>query len=109
LALSQGRDLVDAIASRIAGRPPRPRQPVTSNDTVLFFPQIWQNNPGSALVGEGFQDVPWEEPELVRELMKPEIRDRYWVTRRMRRLWLNAKLRKTAPGVPVRQNPLTSR
>lgn len=109
LALSQGRDLVDAIASRIAGRPARPRQPVTSNDTILFFPQIWQNNPGSVLLGEAFHDVPWEEPALVRELMKPEIRDRYWVTRWLRRIWLQAKVRKAAAGVPVRQNPLTSR
>lgn len=109
LALSQGRDLVDTIASRIAGRPARPRQPVTSNDTILFFPQIWQNNPGTTLVGEAFHDVPWEEPALVRELMKPEIRDRYWITRRMRRLWLQAKMRKAAPGVPVRRDPLTLR
>jgi carbamoylphosphate synthase large subunit len=109
LAFSQGRDLVDAMASRIAGRPTRPRQPTTSSDTILFFPQIWQDYPGSTLLGKAFHDVPWEEPALVRELMKPEIRDRYWITRWMRRIWLQAKMRKASPGVPVRQNPLTLR
>jgi hypothetical protein len=55
---------------------------------VVFFPDTWQVDPSNALLHSGFHDVPWEQPALVRVLMKPERRERYWALRMLRRLWL---------------------
>jgi len=93
--LGPGRDLVEAMLARIAGRPPRERSAVTQQDLIVFFPHTWQHDPHSVFLNTGYHDVPWEEPALVRELVRPEMRERYWAMRALRQLWLSAqRLRK---------------
>ncbi|MDQ2802498.1 MAG: ATP-grasp domain-containing protein [Pseudomonadota bacterium] len=87
LRLGPGRDLIEALLARASSRVERARPPVTENDTIVFFPQTWQLDPGSEFLRTAYHDVPWEEPELLRVLVRPELRDRYWFTRRMRPLW----------------------
>jgi hypothetical protein len=41
-----------------------------SSDTVAFFPQFWLLEPASPLFKTCHHDVPWSEPDLVRELVK---------------------------------------
>jgi hypothetical protein len=86
--LGGGRDLAEALAAKVAGRPVRERPPRTERDIVVFFPDTWRRDPSNQFLRNGYHDVPWEQPELVRRLMKREMRDRYWVTRMLRRLWL---------------------
>jgi hypothetical protein len=88
LRLGPGRDLAEAIVARIAGRPVRERPPRTERDVVVFFPDTWQEDPASHFLHSGFHDVPWEQPDLVRMLVRPNRRDRYRVWRLLRRVWL---------------------
>jgi hypothetical protein len=88
LHLGPGRDLTEALVARLAGRPIRERPPRTERDVVVFFPDTWQQDPSSVFLQNGYHDVPWEQPALVRKLMLPERRERYWVFRTLRRFWL---------------------
>jgi hypothetical protein len=85
--LGPGRDLVEALAARVIGRAECARAPATELDTLAFFPDLWQQDPGSDYLRRAYHDVPWDEPALLRALLKPEFRDRYWFTRRLRPLW----------------------
>jgi hypothetical protein len=88
MRLGPGRDLAEALVARLASRPVRERPARTERDIVTFFPDMWREDPASHFVHSGYHDVPWEEPELVRDLMRPERRDRYWTLRLLRRIWL---------------------
>ena len=39
--------------------------------TIAFFPQAFNWNPKSAYLRTAYHDVPWEQPGLVRELLRP--------------------------------------
>jgi ATP-grasp domain len=86
--LGPGRDLAEALVARLALRPVRERPPRTERDIVVFFPDTWREDPANHFLHSGYHDVPWEQPELVRALMQPERRERYWVLRQLRRVWL---------------------
>ncbi len=97
LRLGPGRDLAEALVARLVSRPVRERPPRTERDVVAFFPDTWQEDPSSHFLRTAFHDVPWEEPELVRVLMRPERRERYGVLRFLRRLWLARNARRENP------------
>jgi carbamoylphosphate synthase large subunit len=86
--LGPGRDLAEALVARLASRPVRERPARTERDIVVFFPDTWREDPANHFLHSGYHDVPWEQPELVRALMQPERRERYWVLRQLRRVWL---------------------
>jgi carbamoylphosphate synthase large subunit len=88
LRLGAGRDLAEALVARLAARPVRERPPRTERDVVVFFPDTWREDPANHFRHSGYHDVPWEQPDLVRVLMQPERRERYWVLRRLRQVWL---------------------
>jgi hypothetical protein len=92
IRLGPGRDLTEALLARLAGRPVRERPPITERDIIVYFPQTWRQDPTSAFLRTGYHDVPWEQPKLVRALMRPELRERYWATRQLRRLWHKTRL-----------------
>ena len=89
--LGADRDLVEGLLAQIAGRSPRNRPPVTEQDLIVFFPHTWQHDPSSIFLNTGYHDVPWQEPQLVRELVQPEMRERYWTMRALRQVWLTAQ------------------
>jgi formate-dependent phosphoribosylglycinamide formyltransferase (GAR transformylase) len=89
-------DLVEALVARAAGRLPVPYPPVTEHDIIVFFPHTWKADPTSPYLHIGYHDIPWDEPSLVRELVKPHMRERYWIMRLLRRIWLGTRnLRRT--------------
>ena len=88
LRLGAGRDLAEAMVAVLAARPVRERPPCTNKDIVVFFPDTWREDPANHLMNTEYHDVPWQHRELVRLLMMPERRERYWVLRRLRRVWL---------------------
>jgi hypothetical protein len=53
----------------------------------VFFPDTWQQDPSDRFLQTGYHDVPWEQPNLVRFLVRPELRDRYLVMRMLRKAW----------------------
>jgi hypothetical protein len=85
--LGPGRDLAEALVARLAHRSPRERPAKTERDILVFFPDTWQVDPSNPFLHTGYHDVPWEQPNLVRLLMRPPLRDRYGVMRMLRRVW----------------------
>jgi ATP-grasp domain len=50
-------------------------------ETIAFFPKALFWNPRSSYVRKGYQDTPWEEPALVRELLREGWPNRQWPAR----------------------------
>jgi hypothetical protein len=76
LAFGAGSDLIGAIG-HIAGLPAMADpERVTDRDVIAYFPQAWHSAPASPWLQQGFHDVPWEDPGLLRELLKKPRPDR---------------------------------
>lgn len=75
-ALGPGRNLVAALSAKLRGDSLSATMPITTNDIIAFFPQAWFQDPASEFLRTGFHDVPWEEPELLCELIKLPWPDR---------------------------------
>jgi ATP-grasp domain len=89
LRLGEGRDLIGALWSQVSGKTLAPTPPATQNDVIAYFPQSWHWDCQSKLLESSFHDVPWEEPELVRELLQLPWPDRSILAR------LDNRLRRT--------------
>jgi ATP-grasp domain-containing protein len=76
LALGEGRDLIAGLAAKLSGTVPRARQSVTQNECIAYFPQAWHWDPKSDLLRTSFCDVPWQEPDLVQDLLRVPWPDR---------------------------------
>jgi hypothetical protein len=66
-------------SARGAGQTPLPGLNV--GETIAFFPKALFWNPRSSYVRKGYQDTPWEEPALVRELLRDSWPNRQWPAR----------------------------
>jgi hypothetical protein len=76
--------------------PPAPMRPI-NNSTIALFPQagaVRQAN--SQYIDSSFYDVPWDEPQLVRELMLEPWPRRRWTARLYHRL---RRIRKAEPVI----------
>jgi hypothetical protein len=76
--------------------PPAPMRPI-NNSTIALFPQagaVRQAN--SQYIDSSFYDVPWDEPQLVRELMLEPWPRRRWTARVYHRL---RRMRKAEPVI----------
>ncbi len=70
LALDRDRDPVGAFVAAQVGRHVPPRAPSTNAELVAFFPQAWWLAPANPELSTAYHDVPWSEPELVREMIR---------------------------------------
>ncbi|MFZ0319559.1 MAG: ATP-grasp domain-containing protein [Candidatus Sulfotelmatobacter sp.] len=70
LRLGPGHDLPAALYAALAGESVRPVPRVTNNDTIALFPQEWLRDPKSPFLRSAYNDVPWEEPELLRACVR---------------------------------------
>jgi hypothetical protein len=59
-----GRDLAAALTSCLSSR--ATLRPSIPHDTVVFFPIEWANNPKSTYLENGYHDVPWDDPMILR-------------------------------------------
>ncbi len=92
LPLGPGRDPVAALVSRLEGAPPPVTPPITDNPVIAFFPGAWNAEPDGDFLLTSYHDVPWEDPDLVRELLRLPYGERPIMAR------LLARLRPTRPG-----------
>lgn len=69
LQLGKGRDMVEALRAQLSDQPLRDTESVTQNDLIVYFPQAWQSK--AELPKAGFQDIPLDQPELVKEILRP--------------------------------------
>jgi len=75
LTLGPGRDLPAGLFAAVTGEAVREAPKVSDKDTIALFPQEWLRDPTSAFLQSGFHDVPWEEPDFIRECIR---RRRSW-------------------------------
>ncbi len=101
LNVSPHGNLADALVTRLMNRADSPVSGTRriQNDTIALFPHAWKSDPGNQILTTGFHDVPWEQPALVRELMRKP-----WPDRRLFNRILNG-LRKLKPGSKKHADP----
>ena len=83
LNLSSHGDLTGVIAAKLGNEtasPAAPEYPI-QDSTIAFFPQAFKSNPESVYLTHAYHDVPWEEPALVRELLRDSWPNRQWLSR----------------------------
>ena len=120
LNLSAHGDLAGVMARKLRNEAPdrMASENQIQNCTIAFYPYAFNSNPGSAYLHQGYHDVPWDEPALVRELMCDPGRRlwlRWWLrtfsagNQRARgykpRLSANRQHQRHAGGVPLAVEP----
>ena len=89
LRLGADRDLIGALCARVMpSQPLRPVKP-TAAETVAYFPQAWLSHQEADVLASSYHDVPWSEPDLLKELLLIPWPDRSWLARysdRVRRM-----------------------
>jgi hypothetical protein len=81
LALGLGRDIPAALYAALSGKAVQPAPRVTENQTIALFPQEWIRDPESVFLRSAYHDIPWEEPELVRDCVRNRRRQSAWYSR----------------------------
>lgn len=81
LALGPGRDIPAALYAALSGKKVEPAPKLTENDTIALFPQEWIRDPESPFLRSAYHDIPWEEPELVRDCARNRRKQSSWYSR----------------------------
>jgi len=81
LALGPGRDIPAALCAVLSGRRVQPSPKVTEKDEIALFPQEWIRDPESPWLRSAYHDIPWEEPELVRDCVNNRKKQSAWYSR----------------------------
>jgi predicted ATP-grasp superfamily ATP-dependent carboligase len=93
LNLSAQGDLAGVMAGKLKNEAP---DMIASENqiqsAIAFFPFAFKSNPGSVYLHQGYHDVPWDEPALVRELVCDPWPERQWQSRIYRYLGFPTKL-----------------
>jgi len=105
IRLEPGRDLVRAAAIALLGVacPPPPMSP--TGDLVAHFPLAWQWDRDDTRLETAFQDVPWDEPALMAEMLRPSWPERLWLARvassllRLLRRWQSDRARQRSSAL----------
>ena len=69
LRLGIGRDMIGALSEQLMGKPLGEPVSITQNKLIAYFPQALLRN--SEFLSSSYHDVPEDEPELIRELLRP--------------------------------------
>ena len=88
LTLGPGHDIPAAITAAVSGEAIQVASKITQNDTIVLFPQEWIKNPKSPYIQSGYHDVPWEEPEFVRDCINRRSQQDSWYSRQK---WIQAR------------------
>jgi hypothetical protein len=74
-------DLAEIFCAAFAGLSFRPTQEPIRQTKIAFFPQALLSNPICPYLKTAYSDVPWDEPSLVREMMRRDWRERNLLVR----------------------------
>jgi hypothetical protein len=82
-------NLADALSARLMNKtsPSAMGTRRIQSDTIALFPRAWKTDPGNELLKTGYHDVPWEQPELVRELIRETWPERRLLSRILNISW----------------------
>ena len=86
LNMGVGQDLPRALVAIPFGKETQQVPAVTDSDIVALFPKEWLRDPDSPYLQDGYHDVPWDQPELVR--IYTEKPSGYGVRKLVQRYWL---------------------
>ena len=94
LSLSAHGDLAGVMAAKLKNEAPDriASENQIENSAIAFFPFALKSNPGSVYLHQGYHDVPWDEPALVRELLCDPWPERQWPSRIYQYLGFRKKL-----------------
>jgi predicted ATP-grasp superfamily ATP-dependent carboligase len=81
LPLTKNGDLAGALCQKLVGRKCIANEARIEKDVIAFFPQAVLSDPSNPLLRSGYHDVPWEQPQLVRELLMEIWPNRQWIAR----------------------------
>jgi predicted ATP-grasp superfamily ATP-dependent carboligase len=107
LNLTAQGDLAGVMAGRLKNAVPDriASEDQIQNRTIAFFPFAFKSNPGSVYLHQGYHDVPWSEPALVRELMCDPWPERQWQWR----FYCSLGFRKKLASDPAVYRPIDSK
>ena len=100
LPLGAAHDLPAALCEAITGVAPAVCREPIEQGLIALFPGEWHRNPGSRYLGCAHHDVPWREPELVRDGADRPWSERGFVARAWARLRPRAPLPRMPHAVP---------
>ncbi len=81
LRLPEQGDLAGAFTSKLKNEERSdPDAPIT-REAIALFPQAFLLSPRNPYLELGYHDVPWEEPDLLRELLRESWPNRQWPAR----------------------------
>lgn len=89
LDLGSGRNLPVALLARLAGELAPTSEPCNDSPVIALFPQEWQRDHASPYLHSALHDVPWAEPEFVRDGLTLIWADRGFASRI--RAWLRPR------------------
>ena len=69
LQLGPGQDMIEAVRAQLSVSTGCEVSSRSKYSMIALFPQAWLRK--NEFLGESFQDIPQDEPELVRELLEP--------------------------------------
>lgn len=78
LPLGPGRDLPSALTAAVSGKTIPETRKITENSTIALFPQEWFRNPQSTFLSSAYHDIPWEEPDLIRDCLRSSRKWNDW-------------------------------
>lgn len=86
LPLGLERNLPAALYARLAGSVPPAMPAIIDRDVIAMFPGEWHRNPASLWLQSAFHDVPWDEPELIKDCLEQQWSERGWIARSRARM-----------------------
>jgi hypothetical protein len=81
LPLAGGSDLAGALCTKLGCENCATNKVPVEGQVVAFFPQAEMLSANNPLPSHAYNDVPQDQPELVRELMRPIWPERQWISR----------------------------
>lgn len=97
LVLPEQGDLAGMLCAKIGCRLQLQPDAAIAGSLVAFYPQALACNPCSPYLPQSHHDVPWEEPRLVRKLIRNRWVARQWLARVYG--WLRGRESNPVPGI----------
>jgi predicted ATP-grasp superfamily ATP-dependent carboligase len=67
IPLGAGRNLPAALYTQLTGIAPAAQPARVDRDIIAIFPGEWRRDPTSSHLHSAYHDIPWDEPEFVRQ------------------------------------------
>jgi hypothetical protein len=102
LSLGPGRDIPAALYAAVSGKALQAGPKATEKDTIALFPQEWIRDPESPFLRSAYHDIPWDEPELIRDCVSKRRKQSAWYSRSDRKR-ISSPARSSEPmGAPAK-------